>query len=125
MLNVLFSALTTSTSDEVRVESLKALKGLGVHTTEKGLTALFNGLLAQITGQSRFPNKCFLLGDEKHDLCVGCKSPEQKAALLETVEGIESKEGVKEEEMDKVIVDTITSLFKTTGESTLPLPLSF
>lgn len=48
--SIFITALTTSTSDEVRVESLKALKGLGVHTTEKGLTTLFNGLLAQITG---------------------------------------------------------------------------
>ncbi|GMS89544.1 hypothetical protein PENTCL1PPCAC_11719 [Pristionchus entomophagus] len=88
--------LTTSSSDEVRVESLKTVKGLGVHTTEKGLATLMNGVLTQITG---------------------CKSPEQKAALLETLEGLESKEGVKEEEMDKVIVDIITALFKTAGET--------
>lgn len=88
--------LSTSTSDEVRVESLKAVKALGVHTTEKGFATLMSALLAQITG---------------------CKSPEQKAALLETVEGMKSKEGVKEEEMDKVLVDTISALFKVAGET--------
>ncbi|GMR42536.1 hypothetical protein PMAYCL1PPCAC_12731 [Pristionchus mayeri] len=88
--------LTTSSSDEVRSEALEAVKGLGGHASEKGLATLMTALLAQISG---------------------CKSPDQKAALLETVAGVEGKEEGRGEEMDKVMVDTITALFKTAGET--------
>ncbi|GMT19301.1 hypothetical protein PFISCL1PPCAC_10598 [Pristionchus fissidentatus] len=88
--------LSTSTSDEVRIESLKAVKGLASNSTEKGLASIYNAIVAQING---------------------CKSPEQKTALLETLEGIESKDALKEDELDKVIGETINSLSKMTAEA--------